>query len=805
MTVLIKNADSVPHTWVGQTINPGVYYTVQPFELIRWQNNSVLLTAIGDGLAVVNNGSSDILDVNTAVNYLKNLSVPYAADTGGFPPAQAVLMGGVNGSGDIEGVNVDPSNNLEVVGVGTAGTPVGGVVSVQGVAGGTNVPVSVSSSALPSGAATAANQTNGTQLAQTVDASGHVQPVGDIPSRAPYVTPTDGTHAITIKASSTAAVGTDTSEVVALSPNTPLPAGANALGSVIGNQGSPNTLGNAWPVEPTDGTNKITVKPASTAAAVGDTAEVVALSPNTPLPSGANSIGQVTAVQSSGSNLHVDVDNFPGTQTVNGTITVVQGAGSNLHVDVDNFPATTTVVQTTGANLHVDVDNFPATQPISAVSLPLPTGASTSAHQTDGTQLSQTVDASGHVQPAGDTVARAIFVEPTDGTHSITIKAASTAAVATDTSEVVALSPNTPLPAGTNALGTVTAVQSSGANLHVDVDNFPATQPISAVSLPLPTGAATSALQTTGNTSLNSIDTKTPALGQAAMASSSPVVVASDQSNLPVLASADSSTSGTLGALNATVVLSSMHGLSSVLFQLTGTWVGTVLAEASIDGTDWTTVNTAPIPGGTLVSTGATANGLYRGASVAAYTSYRLRMSAYTSGTATVTINSSQAVAFAQAFQTNAVNLNAQVVGDSASGSADSGGNPVKVGGVFTSAPTALTTGQRANLNLDSFGNISIGNNTAFTHITANGTTTIKSGATLLYSIIVNNLVGGATLTVYNNTAGSGAVVAVINSVLNGASQAWTPSTMNYGGVLLGTGLTVVAAGGPSDYTIIYK
>lgn len=68
----------------------------------------------------------------------------------------------------------------------------------------------------------------------------------------------------------------------------------------------------------------------------------------------------------------------------------------------------------------------------------------------------------------------------------------------------------------------------------VAVSNFPATQPISAASLPLPTGAATAALQTTGNTSVGSIDTKTPALGQTVMASSSPVVIASNQSNVPV-------------------------------------------------------------------------------------------------------------------------------------------------------------------------------------------------------------------------------------------------------------------------------
>ena len=72
---------------------------------------------------------------------------------------------------------------------------------------------------------------------------------------------------------------------------------------------------------------------------------------------------------------------------------------------------------------------------------------------------------------------------------------------------------------------------------------------------PAPAGAATSALQTTGNTSLSNIDGKLPAalvggrldvntgawlgstaptVGQKAMASSVPVVISSDQSSLPV-------------------------------------------------------------------------------------------------------------------------------------------------------------------------------------------------------------------------------------------------------------------------------
>lgn len=49
----------------------------------------------------------------------------------------------------------------------------------------------------------------------------------------------------------------------------------------------------------------------------------------------------------------------------------------------------------------------------------------------------------------------------------------------------------------------------------------------------LPTGASTATNQTTANTSLASIDTKTLTAGQKTMANSSPVVIASDQSTLP--------------------------------------------------------------------------------------------------------------------------------------------------------------------------------------------------------------------------------------------------------------------------------
>ena len=84
-------------------------------------------------------------------------------------------------------------------------------------------------------------------------------------------------------------------------------------------------------------------------------------------------------------------------------------------------------------------------------------------------------------------------------------------------------------PSSQTITGTVTVQQATGTNLHATVDNFPATQAVSAAALPLPSGAATSAAQTTGNNSLSSIDGKTPALGQALAAGSTPVVLPAAQ------------------------------------------------------------------------------------------------------------------------------------------------------------------------------------------------------------------------------------------------------------------------------------
>lgn len=102
--------------------------------------------------------------------------------------------------------------------------------------------------------------------------------------------------------------------------------------------------------------------------------------------------------------------------------------------------------------------------------------------------------------------------------------------------------------------GTVAATQSGTWN----VTNISGT-------VSLPTGASTAANQSTGNTSLASIDTKTPALGQTTMSASQPVAIASNQSSIPIsnLPTTVDTNSGTAGASTPRVVLATRHESAS--------------------------------------------------------------------------------------------------------------------------------------------------------------------------------------------------------------------------------------------------
>ena len=229
------------------------------------------------------------------------------------------------------------------------------------------------------------------------------------------------------------------------------------------------------------------------------------------------------------------VDGSGVTQPVSGTVAVSSlpsiPAGSNAigSVSVSNFPATTAVTQSTS---------------------PWVVSGTVTANigTTNGLALDATVSGLEVAQASTTSGQKGILelgavttVAPTYTTGQTSALSLTTAgALRVDNSGVTQpVSGTVTANAGT---GTFTVGQATGTNLHTVVDSgtVAATQSgtwnITNVSgtVSLPTGAATAALQTTGNTSLSSIDTKTPALGQALMAASSPVVIASNQSAIPV-------------------------------------------------------------------------------------------------------------------------------------------------------------------------------------------------------------------------------------------------------------------------------
>lgn len=99
------------------------------------------------------------------------------------------------------------------------------------------------------------------------------------------------------------------------------------------------------------------------------------------------------------------------------------------------------------------------------------------------------------------------------------------------------------------------------------VDGSATTQPISAAALPLPAGASTSALQTTGNTSLASLDTKLPAQGAALIAASTPVNIASNQT-VPVSAVSLPLPAGSATAANQATEIASLASIDGKLNSL---------------------------------------------------------------------------------------------------------------------------------------------------------------------------------------------------------------------------------------------
>lgn len=95
-------------------------------------------------------------------------------------------------------------------------------------------------------------------------------------------------------------------------------------------------------------------------------------------------------------------------------------------------------------------------------------------------------------------------------------------------------------------------------------------------------------------------------------------------------------TTGTLSVLNAGVTTSVLDGFGTAGIIITGTWLGTIVVQASVDGTNYVTTIVVPIGSGLMMQS-ITSNGSFR-VNITGLKSIRVLMSLFTSGVATASI-----------------------------------------------------------------------------------------------------------------------------------------------------------------------
>lgn len=462
-----------------------------------------------------------------------------------------------------------------------------------------------------------------------------------------------------------------------------------------------------------------------------------------------------------------------GTQRVaiasdNDALTVKQGTATNLKAQAEAYQGGTAVgsgnplqvtLANTGANATaVKTDGSAVTQPVSAASLPLPSGASTSAKQpalgTAGTASADVITVQGIASMTALKVDGSAVTQPVSGT--VTANAGTNlntsllalesggnlASVKTNTDNLNLSQGSTtsgqkgPIIQGavTTAAPTYTTAQTNPLSLTtagaLRTDSSATTQPVSGtVTANAGTNLNTSALALESGGNLASVKTNTDNLNLSQASTTS-----GQKGNLILGAVTTAAPSYTTAQSNP-LSLTTGGGLrvdgSGATQPVSGTvslgagaaTIGALTANQSVNtaqvaGTT-TSVNNGTVDAGTQrVTIASDSTGLVKLATgantIGALTANQSVNHAQVSGTAVsvnngttdagtqrVTLSSDSTGLVKLATGTNNIG---GVSGDVANGSSDSG-NPVKIGGVGKTAnPTAVTDGQRVNALFDKLG-----------------------------------------------------------------------------------------------------
>jgi len=245
-------------------------------------------------------------------------------------------------------------------------------------------------------------------------------------------------------------------------------------------QGTAAALASAWPVEITDGTNVLgTSAHPVRVDPTGTTTQPVSLASTTVTNTVAENLTQwASTVLGVPTNFgttpgaviagSVNASLFSGTTGLTNTGSAldvnIKTSSINIGVTQQTSPWVDNLTQVAGVVLGATaVVNYGSTP--AAVAVP-----GVNAFITNTVAVSGTVSVTNFANPlpvsqsglwnVNQAIGVAGFGKITDGVNTAAVKAASTATIATDPSLVVAFSPNSPLPVGTNVIGALVANQS---------------------------------------------------------------------------------------------------------------------------------------------------------------------------------------------------------------------------------------------------------------------------------------------------------------------------------------------------------
>jgi hypothetical protein len=528
--------------------------------------------------------------------------------------------------------------------------------------------------------------------------------------------------------------------------------------------------------------------------------------------------GSLTINLPAGAALDATLTN--GSLRVGGTVDIAdRGARVLGHVTVDSAPSTLPTGAATEATLA---------SVLSAVALLLRTGDLVGLDATTLAAL-ETVSVANFpvTQPVSGTVSvSGVATDASLGALTETAPASDTASsglngrlqrIAQRLTSLIALLPG--------SLGQ----KASAASLAVVVASDQSAVPVSAASLPLPASAAkdstlTDGTQRVGGTvavSNASLPLPNGASTEATLAALNAKAAGDTTNGLVTQARADAVTTGNITASGQSVPAAVVPGMAAWSFYTDGTYAtgASLRMEVSFDGGGtYVVVRMLQVQVSTLgyvltIAQGANAVVAFTAEIPPGVTHLRVTCTAWASPAGSIGIKIGQARERMPA-PTSVISTLGQISGsivpgvtagnlgkaeDAAHTSGDTG---VAVWGVRNDALTVLSSndGDYSVLATDGRGAVlTNGAMFAYSHIATAATTTVKSGAGYLRGIVVNSKgTVASTVTVYDNTAGSGTVIAIIDSLTLSGTFTFECA--------FSTGLTIVTTGTVApDITVCYR